>query len=68
MPAPNTIPADKLLRLLGLARTPAIIDVRSDEAFADDPRLIPGAVRRPASAAICISSSIDPEGPIIFEC
>lgn len=49
MPAPNMIPADKLLRLLGLARTPAVIDVRSDEAFADDPRLIPGAVRRSAA-------------------
>ena len=49
MPAPNTITADKLLRLLGLPKTPAIIDVRRDEAFADDPRTIPGAVRRPAS-------------------
>jgi rhodanese-related sulfurtransferase len=51
MPAPNVIPADKLFRLLGLASAPAVIDVRRDEAFADDPRLIPGAVRRPASDA-----------------
>lgn len=48
MPAPSTITADKLLRLLGLPRSPAIIDVRSEEAFTDDPRSIPGAVRRPA--------------------
>ena len=33
-------------RLIGTANTPALIDVRTDEDFAADPRLIPGAVRR----------------------
>ncbi|WP_299109889.1 sulfurtransferase/chromate resistance protein [uncultured Bradyrhizobium sp.] len=47
MPALNTIPIDKLVRLVGTPRGPAIIDVRTDEDFAADPRLIPGAVRRP---------------------
>ena len=47
MPAINTIPLDKLVRLVGTARCPAIIDVRTDEDFAADSRLIPGAVRRP---------------------
>ena len=48
MPALNTIPHDKLFRLLGLPKGPAIIDVRTDEAFEAAPFLIPGAVRRPA--------------------
>ena len=42
----NTISPDKLARLIGTANTPALIDVRTDEDFAADPRLIPGAIRR----------------------
>src|SRR3954469_25322483 len=37
---------DKLSRLIGTAHMPALIDVRTEEDFAADPRLIPGAVRR----------------------
>jgi rhodanese-related sulfurtransferase len=32
--------------LIGTAKAPALIDVRIDEDFAADPRLIPGAMRR----------------------
>ena len=42
----TTISVDKLSRLSGTANTPALIDVRTEEDFAADPRLIPGAVRR----------------------
>jgi rhodanese-related sulfurtransferase len=42
----TTISSDKLSRLIGTANSPALIDVRTDEDFAADPRLIPGAVRR----------------------
>src|SRR4051812_25928176 len=42
----TSISADKLARLIGTAKTPVIIDVRTDEDFAADQRLIPGAVRR----------------------
>ena len=42
----TTISPDKLARLIGTANTPALIDVRTEEDFAADPRLIPGAVRR----------------------
>ena len=45
----QTISADKLARLIGTANAPALIDVRTDEDFAADPRLIPGAVRRKPS-------------------
>jgi rhodanese-related sulfurtransferase len=46
MPYPNSISTDKLIRLIGTAKTPALIDVRSEEDFAADARLIPGALRR----------------------
>jgi len=42
----TSISSDKLSRLIGTASAPALIDVRLDEDFAADPRLIPGAVRR----------------------
>jgi rhodanese-related sulfurtransferase len=42
----TSISPDKLARLIGTAKSPVLIDVRTDEDFAADPRLIPGAVRR----------------------
>src|SRR5919204_4476911 len=48
----TTISPEKLARLIGTANAPALIDVRTDEDFAADPRLIPGAIRhRPEEAA-----------------
>ena len=47
MPSINTIPVDKLARLIGTPACPVLIDVRTDDDFAEDPRLIPGSVRRP---------------------
>jgi rhodanese-related sulfurtransferase len=42
----NSISSEKLSRLIGIPRGPSLIDVRSDEDFAADPRLLPGAIRR----------------------
>jgi rhodanese-related sulfurtransferase len=42
----NTITPDKLIRLVGTPRCPAIVDVRTDEDFSADPRLMPVSVRR----------------------
>jgi rhodanese-related sulfurtransferase len=42
----TSISSDKLARLIGTAKTPVVIDVRTDEDFAADSRLIPGAIRR----------------------
>jgi rhodanese-related sulfurtransferase len=42
----TSISADKLVRLIGTANAPVLIDVRTDEDFAADQRMIPGAVRR----------------------
>jgi rhodanese-related sulfurtransferase len=38
----------KLSRLVGLPKCPILLDVRTDEDFEADPRLIPSAVRYPA--------------------
>jgi rhodanese-related sulfurtransferase len=42
----NSIPVEKLARLIGVPHGPALIDVRVDEDFAADPRFIPGVLRR----------------------
>ena len=46
MPSPNTISAEKLARLIGRPDCPVLVDVCTEEDFACDPRLVPGAVRR----------------------
>src|SRR5579872_2141741 len=46
MSSPTTISNEKLARLIGTTNTPVLIDVRTDEDFAADQRLIPGAIRR----------------------
>jgi rhodanese-related sulfurtransferase len=51
MPSYTSISVEKLSRLIGTATTPVLIDVRTDEDFAADPRLVPGALRRPHETA-----------------
>jgi len=46
MPSINSITSEKLARLIGTPKCPVLIDVRNDEDFAADPRLMPGALRR----------------------
>ena len=46
MPAINSIASDKLYRLIGTPGCPLVIDVRTPEAAAALPALIPGAIRR----------------------
>jgi rhodanese-related sulfurtransferase len=41
----TSISPDKLSRLVGTANAPTLIDVRIDEHYTADPRLIPGAIR-----------------------
>jgi rhodanese-related sulfurtransferase len=47
----TSISVDKLSRLIGTPTTPVLIDVRTAEDFAADPRIIPGALRRPHETA-----------------
>lgn len=51
MTAPNAISPRELSRLVGQPDQPVLIDVRSDEDQALDPRMLPGSVRRDAQQA-----------------
>jgi rhodanese-related sulfurtransferase len=46
MPSPDVITPTQLARLLGTPDGPVILDVRTDEDFASDPRVLPGTIRR----------------------
>jgi rhodanese-related sulfurtransferase len=47
----NSISAEKLARLVGTPRCPALIDVRPKDDFDANPQLIPGSIRRTCSNA-----------------
>lgn len=47
MPSPNEITIAQASRLIGIPESPVFIDLRIDEDFEDDPRLIPSAYRHP---------------------
>ena len=46
MPSATIITISQLSRLIGLPSAPAMIDVRIDEDYCADPRLLPGSLRR----------------------
>lgn len=46
MPSPTEITVAQLSRLIGLPGAPALIDVRTEDDFQADPRLIPGSIRK----------------------
>ena len=46
MPSTTEITAAQLARLIGLPNAPILIDVRTDEDYAADPRRVPGSIRR----------------------
>jgi len=46
MPPPTMISATQLSRLIGQSDAPVLVDVRTDEDHALDPRMLPGAIRR----------------------
>jgi rhodanese-related sulfurtransferase len=52
VPSTTEITVSQLSRLIGLLHVPAVIDVRADEEFASDARLIPGSRRRVAGAHV----------------
>ena len=45
MASPVQISINQLSRLIGTPAAPVVIDVRTDEDFADDPRLVPASIR-----------------------
>ncbi len=58
MPSPTEISVPQLSRLIGLPQAPVIIDVRTEDDFADDPRLIPGSVRPSSSTPPAVAAAL----------
>jgi rhodanese-related sulfurtransferase len=46
MPSTTLITTSQLSRLIALPQAPAIVDVRTDDDYRADPRLLPGSLRR----------------------
>ncbi|MER2269366.1 sulfurtransferase/chromate resistance protein [Methylobacterium oxalidis] len=65
MPTPTAIPVDKLARLVGTSACPLVIDVRPDDAFRDDPRLIPGSLRRSFDQAAVWGAAITGRSAVV---
>src|SRR5271169_4577982 len=51
MPSTTTISIDKLVRLIGTPHCPSLVDVRTDDDYNTNPRLIPSSMRRPHADA-----------------
>ena len=51
MSSVNSIVSDKLARLIGTPKCPALLDVRADDDFSADPRLVPSSIRRSSGTA-----------------
>lgn len=69
MPAPQSISVEKLSRLVGRPDAPIVIDVCTEEDFKANPRLVPGAVRRPwAEVAAWAADFAEADRPIVVAC
>ncbi len=66
MPSPTEITVPQLARLIGLPQGPLLVDVRSDESFAADPRLIPGSIRRPAQDPASWASTVSARNTVVI--
>lgn len=64
MPAPNAISLAKLDRIVGTPRAPLVLDVRSEEDFASDPRLLPGAIRADDQALAALAPKLEGQASI----
>ncbi len=66
MPSPTTISVEKLSRLFGTPGCPRLIDVRTDEDFAAEPRLLPGSIRMPHASVSDWSENLDALSAIVI--
>jgi rhodanese-related sulfurtransferase len=62
----NTISPDKLARLIGVPHGPVLIDVRTDEDFAADPRFVPGAIRRAHAGVSAWASDLKGRSAVVI--
>lgn len=62
----NEISDSTLSRLIGTPACPVLLDVRIDEDFADDPRLIPGAVRTEYSTVAELAPQLRDKTVVVY--
>jgi rhodanese-related sulfurtransferase len=67
MPSFLEISPEKLNRLIGTPNAPVLIDVRTDEDFQADPRLIPGSLRRPYAQVAAWAAQMTAQ-PVVTIC
>lgn len=62
----NEVPVAALARLIGTPDCPTLLDVRIDEDFDDDPRLIPGAFRYPFKEVPEIANELTGRSVVVY--
>ena len=62
----NEIPVSTLARLIGTPDCPVLLDVRIDEDFEDDPRLIPGAFRHPFKNVLDLVTDFNGRSVVVY--
>ena len=58
MASPVQISVNQLSRLVGTHKCPLLLDVRTDEDFADDPRILPASIRHPFTDVATLASRL----------
>ena len=58
MASPVQISVNQLSRLVGTHKCPVLLDVRTDEDFADDPRILPASIRHPFTDVATLASRL----------
>lgn len=66
MPTPNSVSVSQLYRLIGTSDCPVILDVRTQEDFDDDPRLLPSALKRDFDKIDALVSEFSGDKVIIY--
>jgi len=64
--SPIQISVNQLARLVGTPAAPDIIDVRIDEDFNDDPRIIPGARRHPFNTIETLAPELQKTSVVVY--
>ncbi|MDU9004343.1 sulfurtransferase/chromate resistance protein [Sedimentitalea todarodis] len=62
----NEISVSTLARLVGTPDCPVLLDVRTDEDFEDEPRLIPGAYRHPYLTVMDLADDLKGRAVVVY--
>jgi rhodanese-related sulfurtransferase len=68
VPSLNSISPAKLSRLIGTTKAPTIVDLRPEEEFVRDPRLLPGATWLPLEDIATRGGALSPARGVVVVC